>query len=358
MNAQDETPSPARDTLRAAIDRACADLPLARRKRVVGDLIAHLDELPREEVSRILDDVDGYVAEVREAWGLQIVSGKSRSRRPLVALVVAAVLIAAGAGAAIGAWTSHSSGTTEPRNAVVVPTLFGLTQDKATALLASVGLSAAVDYRPQPEDLGAVLSQQPAEGDKVRQGSHVMIQVGAPVGGPLLTAMPTRAVPFTQIAAINTGRTLVLYYAGIAIDGPPAQPHKRSVTVGGITAPLPNVGAEQSGICNTIIIFTAGEGGPGSGGCTDPRQLARITYTYVGDYLFGVTSVPAASMRIDFTGTPAPITVTTRTSSQFSGLRFFVAKTGIPSPGNVPTATIAALDTAGMTLLSLTEPPS
>lgn len=342
---------------RAALERACGDLPARRRERIVADLIAHLGEIPGEERDRVLSDPIAYVREMRDAWGLDIVERRPH-RRQLIAILAAGVLVVA-AGAGVGIWAAERPATA--KDSVVMPILFGLTQDKATALLTSVGLNATITYKSYPEAFGTVLSQEPAEGVKIHRHARVVVDVAAPDGGPLLTSMPTKAVPVTQIAAFVVGKTVVLYYAAIAVGGPPVRPTNPMATVGGYAIPIPAVGyVGESGICKFVSVFTVGVGGPGSGACRDPRQLPLVSYSYVGGYLYGLTSLPASSLRFQFSGgsVPVPVTVATQPVGAFSGLRFFITKTqsSIASPHT--TAKITAFDGNGKTLLSLTAPPS
>jgi hypothetical protein len=314
----------------------------------------HLDELEADEAAALLADVTSYVGEMREAWGLEIVATRPSTRKRWIASV-AVVLLAAGVGAGISSLASGGSDSPHVKDAVVVPTLFGLSQDKATALLTGVGLRSKVSYQPRPTDPGNVLSQHPSEGVKAGKGSEVIVDVSAPIGGPLLTSMPTVDVPITRIAAIKTGKYVVLYYAAVSPGVSPAEPKNRLDTVDGITTPIPNVGPGP-GICTALMVMSL-QGGGGHGACTDPRKLPRISYSYAEGYVFGLTSLPATSIRIDFAGTPAAVTVTTYAPSQFNGLRYFVAKSSAAtSKDPLIAATVSALSHAGKVLLTLDEP--
>ena len=60
---------------------------------------------------------------------------------------------------------------------VVVPSLFGLTEDAAIAELEEVGLEAASEFAPSEEPEGTVFGQDPEEGTEVEPGSTVVIVI-------------------------------------------------------------------------------------------------------------------------------------------------------------------------------------
>jgi eukaryotic-like serine/threonine-protein kinase len=71
-----------------------------------------------------------------------------------------------------------------------VPDVQGLTRDEATARLREVGLDVSYATVSSAEPRGTVVSQQPAPGQRVRGGTHVLLNVSNGAGSSTTTTVP------------------------------------------------------------------------------------------------------------------------------------------------------------------------
>lgn len=89
-------------------------------------------------------------------------------------------------------------------NLVAVPALRGLSVEKATAALANAGLVARVIQVPAPEAAGTVIAQDPPQGQKVKKGTAVRINVSRGPSATTSTGQTTTVVSTTVATTVVT----------------------------------------------------------------------------------------------------------------------------------------------------------
>jgi eukaryotic-like serine/threonine-protein kinase len=161
-----------------------------------------------------------------------------------ILLVVVAALIALGAAYALGAFNGS-------KGDVKVPDVTGVTQKKAGTTLADAGLKTGKITKVQSAEAeGTVVSQSPAAGEKVAEGSAVDLEVA---GKPQPTATPV-AVPDvdgdSQATAVGT-----LTDAGFKVVVTEAS--SESVAAGSVVSQAPQAGVMASqGTTVSIVVST------------------------------------------------------------------------------------------------------
>jgi serine/threonine-protein kinase len=279
-------------------------------------------------------------------------ASRRRKRNRIIALVVAGILLIAGAIAIGIALTSGGGGNNTPTvTQVTVPDLTGLSQEEATAKIKAAGLTLGTISRETSTDAekDKVLSSDPPGGSKADKQAPVTLVIGS---GPNTVAVPN-VVDLDQAAAIaqlksagftgsiSTDQVDNLAPKGtvVAIDpaaGSQAAPDvaiRLGVSSG--TIPLPDVrGLTQAaareqlvaaGIDNGNIEATNAESdtvAPGSVVGTDPGPRSPVGS---GDVITLLVAVAIPTQAPPTTTTPTSPSATTPTSSP---------TTSVPSSGS------------------------
>jgi beta-lactam-binding protein with PASTA domain len=175
-------------TMRAALADAARTLPPPQPLALAG-LGGEIDGGPPTQIGRSsqLFDQDAPVAPPIVLEEVAPADAPRRRRAPgavrwiSYAVIVAILLALVGGGIAIAA-VSTAVGT------VAVPSLVGLTQDKATNAVSSTGLSLKIATRTADDPAGTVIAQDPAPGAFVGDGGSIQLVVSR---GPPPVAIPT-----------------------------------------------------------------------------------------------------------------------------------------------------------------------
>jgi serine/threonine-protein kinase len=184
---------------------------------------------------------------LRSAQVQQVAEPPRRSRAWLwILLVVVAALIALGA---VWALTRDKGG-----GDVKVPDVTGMTQKEAEAKLAEAGLTRGKATRVQstePED--TVVSQSPAAGEEVAEGSAVDLEVA---GAPEPTATPVPVPDVTGSSQANAQSTLTAAGFQVAVT----QASSDSVPAGSVVSQAPQAGViAAQGSTVSIVVSTGPE---------------------------------------------------------------------------------------------------
>ena len=205
--------------------------------------------------------------------------------------------------------------------------------------------------RPSPRRTGSAWLLAPAVAAAVAVGALVFITQrdsgtevttattpGATVPiakPPLLRTFPASTGAF-QVAAGNEGGSWSMWVK-ITPLGTPATSQANRAGPGSVIGP--GLGMQ---------IFTPAANG-GVGG--DPTQMASLVWETFGplagfpsEVIYGVTSTPAAHIRITFTGRTAPVIAPTYTSAVFSPLRFYAVAVPASAAGEGVVAEALAAD--------------
>jgi len=163
-----------------------------------------------------------------------------------VLLVVIAALIALGAAWALGAFDGGGGGN------VKVPDVTGMTQKKAEATLADAGLTRGKATRVQStEPEGTVVSQSPAAGKEVEEGSAVDIEVaGAPE--PTATPVPVPDVVGDSQASAQSALTAAGFTVVVT------QAASDTVPAGSVVSQAPQAGVIASEGSTVSIVVSSG----------------------------------------------------------------------------------------------------
>ncbi|PKQ21175.1 MAG: serine/threonine protein kinase [Actinobacteria bacterium HGW-Actinobacteria-6] len=164
-----------------------------------------------------------------------------RRVQPWVWIVVALVVIALGLGVAfaLGAFGTGS---------VAIPTVLGMTEQEATSLITSQGLTVGevTTANSDEYELGLIISQDPAAGGRVDKGTAINLVISA---GVEQVVVPTTA-DMTEADAITT-----LEAAGLTIALPLQREYSTDVAEGLVISTEPVADAEvPKGTKVTIVI--------------------------------------------------------------------------------------------------------
>ncbi len=136
---------------------------LADPETVVPDVVGRSRALAANTL-----DSTGYVMSVTEVYSDEFPPGKVMAQRP-----AAGTALAEGSTVAV----TVSLGSRAPRQ-VEVPQTLGLTEAQAISRLRTAGFVAKPTYQPRTDRLGIVYDQAPYAGERIDEGSDVIILVG------------------------------------------------------------------------------------------------------------------------------------------------------------------------------------
>ncbi len=183
---------------------------------------------------------------------------------------------------------------------------------------------------------------------KVSAGGNAavtFVRSGVPIAAPpLLAQLPNTTEPIL-VSSGHSGPERWMFYAQVsALTADPAPQTNFGVNRSG---PPTHLGA---GLCLMMATERTLVGGGSTIGCDDPAKMPSLTrevsllHTDSHQVLvYGVTSASAASMVVSFRENLPPVAVTTRSTSELPGLRFYV----VESPPGADPASVEVEALAG-----------
>lgn len=168
------------------LDAALDEVPAGRRRQLLSEVGAHIDaarmDMPIESESglrALLAGMGPPESVAAEELSFHPWSGRRSRARRLAAAVVALAVIAAGTVSAFA--SSREPRRPAPPATTTVPDVVGLSVSSADSALAAVHLRALLDGSSPDAGTspGGVVSERPAAGARVTQGTRVVLQVSS-----------------------------------------------------------------------------------------------------------------------------------------------------------------------------------